>query len=447
MSRPATRGTLSSVSERVPLSAVPTIMLPETGETILMGRSSASCHHQLSANRLISRVHVEATYKPAPNPFDRASIEIKCTGWNGIKLHCQGKTYDLAKDKTFKSDIKDADVMIDVHDARVLVQWPRPERKESGSVNPDHTWDENSPRMAVHERRPFQGSPLRERQRLVSPVSPTPAVQALIPPSSPLLTPSRSHNPVVVYEDAQSPIRENSREDTRTASQTSPAASESVNGVLQSSQSSDLSDLSKSQEDFSDHDEENDPIIHSFGPFGENILPRMASFRAGGSPPLPRSPGPLFEPRKQDESTPEPLAPKSEGQKSEQPEDDEHRATIRNHTVNQLAFSRLSSTPFSTILNNLPPGVWKRDGSGDKVASKAEIRAILDSTKCIGKVQREGKDAAGKPLESEYYYIPDFDEDDMRREAVVHDLRKPGLRNCRKQHKVRCTLFQYFLFC
>ncbi|KAJ9292818.1 hypothetical protein DTO271G3_8393 [Paecilomyces variotii] len=436
MSRPATRGTFSSVSERVPLSAVPAIMLPESGETILMGRSSASCHHQLSANRLISRVHVEATYKPAPNPFDRASIEIKCTGWNGIKLHCQGKTYDLAKDKTFKSDIKDADVMIDVHDARVLVQWPRPERKESGSSS-DQTWDENSPRRNSQSHRPFQGSPLRERQRLVSPVSPTPAVQALIPPSSPLLPPSRSHNPVVVYEDAQSPVREAAHENSRTASQNSQIASESVNGVLRSSQSSDLSDLSRSPDDFSDHDEENDPIIHSFGPFGENILPRMASFRAGGSPPLPRSPRPRFESLKREQTT-QSSASKAEEARSEPPEDDEHRATIRNHAVNQLAFSRLSSTPFSTILNNFPPGIWKRDSHSDKNASKAEIRAILDSTKCIGKVQREGKDAAGKPLESEYYYIPDFDDDDMRREAVVNDLRKPGLRNCRKQHK------QYF---
>lgn len=56
---------------------------------------------------------------------------------------------------------------------------------------------------------------------------------------------------------------------------------------------------------------------------------------------------------------------------------------------------------------------------------------------------REGKDAAGKALESEFYYLPDLDDDEMRRQAVVNDLRKPGLRNCRKQHKVRATVPSY----
>jgi hypothetical protein len=50
-----------------------------TGEPILMGRSSVSCHHQLSASRMISRVHVKATYKRAPNPFDRDRVEIALT--------------------------------------------------------------------------------------------------------------------------------------------------------------------------------------------------------------------------------------------------------------------------------------------------------------------------------------------------------------------------------
>ena len=55
---------------------------------------------------------------------------------------------------------------------------------------------------------------------------------------------------------------------------------------------------------------------------------------------------------------------------------------------------------------------------------------------CVGEVVREGKDAAGKALESEYYYVPDKDTDEKRKEVVANDLMKPGLRACRKQHKV-----------
>lgn len=434
----ASRRPLSSTApERTPLSTVPTIMLPETGEPLNMGRSSASCQHQLAANRMISRVHVQATYKPAPNAFDRDQVEIMCVGWNGIKLHCQGKTYDLAKGKTFTSDIKDADIMIDVHDARVLVQWPRSEKKDGGaSTDSEHTCEESTPSRNRRPRRDLQESPIAA-PRLASPVSPSPALQSLVPPSSPLGTPSRSRNAVVVYEDEPSPARNNSG--NASVSQDTQESSPGVKGILHSSQSSDLSDLSK-PEDLSDNDEENDPIVHSFGPFGDNILPRMASFNAGESP--------IRTGRPRAQVAAQPLqptqAPRQPSKASEQKDSeaeknglvDEILQKVRHHAVNQLAFSRLSSTPFSTILFNLPPTLWSGDDS-QTGPSKEEIGAVLDSTPCIGRVAREGKDAAGKPLESEYYYVADFDEDGMRREAVVNDLRKPGLRNCRKQHKVR----------
>ena len=71
------------------------------------------------------------------------------------------------------------------------------------------------------------------------------------------------------------------------------------------------------------------------------------------------------------------------------------------------------------------------------------LKGMIDKTQCIGEVCREGKDAAGKPLESEYYYIPDMDPDHKRRDAVVEGLRKPGLRACRKQHKVSISFHSY----
>ncbi|KAL4760839.1 putative transcription factor Tos4 [Aspergillus foveolatus] len=422
------RNLTSTLSERAPLSTVPTLILPETGEPIMMGRSSLSCQYQLAANRMISRVHVKATYKPAPNPFDRDRVEIMCLGWNGLKLHCQGKTYTLAKGKTFTSDIKDADIMIDVSESRVLVQWPRGDRKEDVSTDSEQTWEETTPTRKKQTHRSLQDSPGAERQRLASPVSPSPAVKSMIPPSSPIFTPTRSRNAVVVYEDEVSPVR-------RLDSDDALKPSSSVASLLQSSQSSDLSDLSK-PDDLSDHDEENDPIIHSFGPFGENLLPRMASFSADESPLRPARPRAHLQPTSPRQPSKPVEHPQEEKKKSAViNEDAEH---VQNHAVNQLAFSRLSSTPFSTILDNLPSSLWKADNHSRHGPSREEIRAILDSTKCIGKVAREGKDAAGKPLEAEYYYIPDFDDDVMRREAVVTDLRKPGLRNCRKQHK------QYF---
>lgn len=410
--------THSMASERAPLSAVPCVMLSQNGDTISMGRSSVSCNYQLSANRLVSRVHVKATYKAATHPFDRDRIEILCTGWNGIKLHCQGKAYELTKGKTFTSDIRDADVMIDVQDSRVLLQWPRQARKDTASVHSDQTWEESSP--VKHSRtascRSLSPSPLPSKQRLASPVSPSPAVQVLGTSIRPL-TPARNlSNKVIVYEDDASPIAPRHSTDN-SMSQRTQVASQPLGHSLTNSLSSSLS----KSEDFSEHDEENDPIVFSFGPFGANLLPKMASFRAGDSP-APEKPTAPSKPSS---------IPKR-GTESESTKE-----AIQNHIVNQLAFSRLSSTPFSTIIKNLPSDLICRLSSERSRIPNGEMISIIENAECIGKVSREGKDAAGKPLESEYYYIPDKDQDEQRREAVVNGLRKPGLRSCRKQHKVR----------
>ncbi|KAJ5974397.1 hypothetical protein N7481_011607 [Penicillium waksmanii] len=435
--RQTARRIFSAASERAPLSTVPELMLPDNGEPLLMGRSSASCQHQLANSRMISRVHVKATYKPAPNPFDRDRVEIMCMGWNGIKIHCQGKKYDLAKGKTFTSDIKDADIMIDVHESRVLVQWPRNDnehdRKDCPSTDSEQTCDEATPT----QRRPLralQDSPFPENQRLASPVSPSPAVQRTIPPSSPLFSPSRTRAPVVVYEDQGSPLK---RHNT-VAGITSPSARR-ASVLLQRFQGSDLGRHEEDSE--GENDEENDPIIHSFGPFGENLLPRMASFHAGDSPiRSARSPSSLLpaQPLQPALSPNQPFHYHKRDKSDEyvKPSMDEESITrIRNHAANQLAFSRLASTPFSTILNNFPPDIRKSVGAPTG-PSRLEIRSILENTDIIGQVSRQGKDAAGKPLEAEYYYVPDFDHDPTRLEA--HKMGKPGLRNCRKQHK------QYF---
>jgi hypothetical protein len=204
-----------------------------------------------------------------------------------------------------------------------------------------------------------------------------------------------------------------------------------------------------------DPDEENDPIIHSFGPFGSDISCRLASITTKSpkifkgakrvANPLhsavasdlfaPRQiPAAPQSPRKQHARTESPLSsPPRVSSPTPTPEtfkmSFETNPAVANHVVNQLAFSRLSSTPLSTIMAHLPTEE-KRDISRD------DLRDVIESTPCIGIIRRQGKDAAGKPLESEYYYMPEHDDDQQRRLAVTDGLRKPSLRACRKQHKV-----------
>ncbi|KAI9807463.1 MAG: hypothetical protein M1833_000208 [Piccolia ochrophora] len=424
--RPGLQRTQSTLSERAPLSAVPSITLPEDGQPVLMGRSSNSSHYQLSANRLISRVHVTAAFIPSLSPLVPNKVELICMGWNGAKVHCQGRAWELRKGDTFTSETEH-DILLDVQDARVLLSWPFLERKGSLSVRSESTWDEeSSPKKSVgyNQGLGIASSPLHQGPVLHSPVSPSPMgpgnVQSVMTPPSDAAS---NDNLVVVYEDEHSDDNVDPSPAPVATQSTLPATQPLVD-VPGASQSSELSEPS----DFSDRDEENDPIILSFGPQGHNLLPRMASFSTGDSPlqntrlqPLVESTSP--QRRSSSESTREAEA-----------------TVIANHVINQLAFSRLSSTPLSTILNHLPLELRGESPSNqeNKPLTKEELKRVIDNTRSIGEVSREGKDAAGKVLESEYYYIPDMDNDEKRREAVVDGLRKPGLRACRKQHK------QYF---
>ncbi|CAF9925261.1 MAG: hypothetical protein ALECFALPRED_003099 [Alectoria fallacina] len=433
---PGLMRTVSAVSERTPLATVPSIELSGHGEPTLMGRSSNSSHYQLSTNKLISRIHVSAVYLASDPPAPQ-KVQIECKGWNGVKVHCQGKAWELLRGDTFTSETEDADIMVDVQDARVLLTWPKHENKISTPTDSDSTystWDsENSPQRnatAAAHNRPLDTSPLRQQHRLQSPVSPSPAVQAVHAQPSGHFTsdpPIPVPVPVQVYED------EPSDEDKEKA----PA------GDTQTTQSTQLashpfavSKESPNPNDFSDdNDEENDPIISSFGPYGANLGARMESFTTNASPhrhPLNPLKEASISPQRSSRAG---FSPKRRRHNAHRDvsdslhREDEAGDAITHHVINQLAYSRVQSTPLSTLMQNLPAALKDASLTDDT------LKAMLDSTRCIGTVEREGKDAAGKRLESEYYYIPEADVDGSRRE-VVKGIGGRGLRNCRKSHKV-----------
>ena len=340
---------------------------------------------------------------------------IACLGWNGAKVHCQGRAWELRKNDSFTSETEDADIMVDVHDARVLLRWPR--HSEPKICTPsDSERSENSPRQilaAAARQSPIQ-SPLRHQQRLQSPVSPSPAVQAVHATSSTYLPSDPSAlAPVQVYEDEPADEEvENNTQNGEGATQSTFVATQPL--------------LDSISSPFSDADEENDPVVYSFGPFGANLVPRMESFTTGDSPEARRPLNPLKEAS---------ISPQRQGRKSPQSTEEEGSSPIVNHVINQLAYSRLASTPLSTLMEKLPSHLKMESSKENARLTTESFKKLLDDTQCIGKVSREGKDAAGKALESEYYYIPDLDAEEKRRNAV-EGLQKPGLRACRKQHKV-----------
>ncbi|KAF3767114.1 hypothetical protein M406DRAFT_23907, partial [Cryphonectria parasitica EP155] len=435
---------------RAPLSAVPSVELNENGDTLLMGRSSNSSHYQLSANRLISRVHVKARYVPASVPLQANKVEVECNGWNGLRLSCQGRTYDMHRGDVLSFDAEGAEIMVDVQDARVLLHWPK--RDDVRDSLADLGW-EDSPRPraggdavdGVLGLGLLQSSPLRRTARISSPESPTPAVHA---PASSQHSSILSDLPSASEREHSVEIYEDDEEEQDNAARRPSTAGQSFITDINKSFSSELSEVPSDGEDRdgdenveNNPDEENDPLVHSFGPFGHDLNSRMASFKAS-SPKRRRLDSGTYisSPRTVTGADHHRTTSKSASTPQQDPVDDKDSEvayvpdlshvnvdTITNHVINQLAFSRLSSNPLSTLLSNLP--------ANDKVGlARDELRYIVENTTCVGTIPRQGKDADGKPLESQYYYVPERDDDENRRAAVVDGLRKPTLRNCRKHH-------------
>jgi hypothetical protein len=430
--RPGFERTFSALSERTPLGAVPTLDLPADGEIVRMGRSSNTSDYQLSTNRLISRVHVQAAYHAPSPPYPHGYIEVECLGWNGAKIHCKGRIFELSKGDTYMSENPETAIMLDVQDTRVMIAWPSIpvskfswESEEEGMPTPtrNRTQENICSSPPVVPRSPVSQSPIR-------------------PPVFAGLGTNLQSGPVEVFEDADASADSPSIATPGSADQTfirpslpSSKSSHEVRPVVDLKES-----VNFAADDFSDNDEENDPVVHSFGPFGQNLLSGMASFNTATPTQsnTPRMRGPLLSPSPKRRVT-EPIRYKE--------------SPIKNHVINQLAFSRIHSQPLSAIHSNLPAelkacvnkGTNGKDEEGTGTStplpelSRKELKRILDDTPCVGEIPRAGKDAAGQPLENEFYYVPEMDSNQMRRETITAGTRSTGLRSVRKTHKVRST--------
>lgn len=101
---------------------------------------------------------------------------------------------------------------------------------------------------------------------------------------------------------------------------------------------------------------------------------------------------------------------------------------IQRIIINNLAYSNLQQTPLSQL---------REINNQTKALTKIEIKSIIHEASCIGEIKRQGKDAAGKLLEEEYYYDLENDHDEERRNLIItlRGGRNSGLRACRRTHK------------
>lgn len=429
--RPGLQRTVSTLSERAPLGDVPSLNIPYNGEPVLMGRSSNSSDYQLPGNRHVSRVHVRASYTAPDSSCPAGKVEVECLGWNGATVHCRGQVVDLAKGECFMSDKPQAQIMVDVQSTRVMLTWPK-EALEPGSSHSKSSWLEESP---IKRRRSDEtvnlasSPPAMMPSRQYTPASPTPNNVANTFDST--FHADISKSPVRVYEDHDSDEDAAHEDDTP-----GPASDpdQTIVDLAKDATPKPYASHSSENEELSEHDEENDPIVHSFGPFGDNLLSKFETFK-------PASPERARKPLGSAHQSPTKTKPAPVPTPSPRQAPEIDLSPVKNHVINQLAYSRIHSLPLSIIHSNLPAELRgtksKKASTSEKpIISNSVLKGVIDDISCVGEIKREGKDAAGKLLESEFYYIPEMDADDMRRETVTQSLGKTGMRAARKQHKV-----------
>lgn len=427
--RPCLGRTISSLSERAPLGTVPSLCLNANGDPVHLGRSSNSSDYQLSANRLISRVHVRVTYRvPDVAKTPHGEVLVECLGWNGCKVHVGGRVVELAKEDSFRADDPAAQIIVDVQDTRVQLEWPMTASMGTIPSSPPVLYRSPSKRRAL-ERDVFGSSPpaacnfMRSPSASRSPSAPRSPVRPIRLVDSFAATFREeipNDNIVRVYEDADVSSKEASRCQTPT-----PLAIKLEMPLDSTEGTCTMIEAASSIDEVIEQNDENNPKVT--GPDSDNMLSGFENLS-------PTSPSRSHVAAGK-AATPEPVAPKVEERAIAEVK---RLSPVKNHIINQLAFSRVHSVTLSSIYANLPTELkacWSEgDESAEQLLSETELRAILRGVPCIGEINREGKDAAGKRLEDEYYYLPDFDSSEDRRNTIL--VSKPPMRNVRKQHKV-----------
>lgn len=433
----------ASTAGRVALSQLAFVKLPLDGSTVTVGRSSKSSMVPLAAtNKLVSRVHAKVHYDPG------RLIVIECLGWNGLTVYVPciidnarvQKEYSVVKDQTIYIERVDG-VSLNIHGERVIIEIEQPEQQMHSS---EATEDE-FPEISALPSSPLSKSDddlaariakeLGNGAELAEPIALHrggsysndqlgAALSALTPELQP---PATSES---ICDAPLSSIPEVEKETTPAATPT-PTPTVSSQPTAMSGTSEDTTGTSAPEVFAPSTTQLVDTTVSRFSESTPetNATPQQVAVKtevleeAKGNE---KAKGHASKPKKRALNAATPTAKRA---KLSAPTSGVDSQEISRQAINFVAFSRLASTPLSMVAESSP-----------ELADIPiqHIESALVGLPFIGVIRRTGKDALGKPLPNEYYYIPENDEDLTRRQIVAESKGARTLRSCRKTHK------QYF---
>jgi hypothetical protein len=119
---------------------------------------------------------------------------------------------------------------------------------------------------------------------------------------------------------------------------------------------------------------------------------------------------------------------------SQTPDPTPSNTAVLDALLTTLIFAEVKPTPLPRLVADLTHRVHN--------VHEDQIKAVLTETPCVGIVRRSGKDAAGKELSDEYYYIAEStvfinplttDDENEQRKERYYQFARPT-RSCRLKH-------------
>jgi len=109
------------------------------------------------------------------------------------------------------------------------------------------------------------------------------------------------------------------------------------------------------------------------------------------------------------------------------------KSEIRGLLIQTMGLARASSMPVSSLVRDILREQPRLASERSKAEWMGVVDEVLETNDVFGRVNRVGNDAADKPLEALWFYVPEKDEDQER--AMLLQEMMPKKRNETKKHK------------
>lgn len=413
-----------------PLKQLIIARVPLGGEEVTIGRSSKSSKVALKpVNRLASRVHAKVNFDSEEN-----LIKIECLGWNGLNVSvpqevgAARKTFPVARQQVLNVERTEG-ITLDIHGDKVLVELVNDlnsdaTEDELWSPKVDHTETNAPPKKRLRIATPED----LENKENVYPVMQEHSASNVTEQGDHLNQEAKSTeqtaaerngerdaNEIIENEDIEVAEKENLKESPK-------VESKNTSEIVKEDDNKEFNKESVKEEGTADKHEEIE-VKHSTTS-SETHEPELA--HEINTPASTHTDD--FDSRA---SSVEPNGTDSKRKARRQHEDlsPEKKRELQNVMANYIAFSRMSAVPFSSI---------RKANSTLQALPKSQVREIIGEVPWIGIITGSVEDTTGRKSEDTYYYMPERDVSDERKQIVQNTKGHRSLRNCRKTPK------QYF---